>query len=290
MLKKRITYFFKFQKTKMLSNFLIMFGGIWLCLEFPSFLSDNFLQFIKPFTNWILWISLFTSLIYAFIMSFPKMAYEKEFKASNTSIKIKVGDLINETCDIVVGTSDYFDTAYDTQSNISLKSQVINRLFNSDKENVDRLIENSLQNQAIEGTINQEKQIGKNKQYQIGTIAILPQNNRKIYLTIITNLVFENQDKHTETSPEKYHIALNSLWNKIKVEGRKKEISIPVIGSGLSGLNLSNLILMQSAILSFVVFSKQTRITQKLNVVIKGDNYNPNDFEEIIKFLNKIQI
>lgn len=290
MLQKRITYLFKFQKAKMLSNFLIMFGGIWLCLEFPSFLSDDFLQFIKPFTNWILFISLFTSLIYAFIMSFPIMEYEKEFKASNTSIKIKVGDLINESCDIVVGTSDYFDTAYDIQSNISLKSQVINRLFNSDKDNVDRLIENSLQNQAIEGTINNEKQIGKNIQYQIGTIAILLQNNRKIYLTVITNLVFENQDKHTETNPEKFNVALNCLWNKIKVEGRKKEISIPVIGSGLSGLNLSNLILMQSAILSFVVFSKQTRITQKLNVVIKEDNYNPNDFEEIVKFLNTIQI
>ena len=69
-----------------------------------------------------------------------------------------------------------------------------------------------------------------------------------------------------------------------------KPISVPVFGSGLARINLSYKLLVQSIILSFVTFSKTTRVTEKLTIVVSDECYNPKDFEEIDGFLDSIEI
>lgn len=69
-----------------------------------------------------------------------------------------------------------------------------------------------------------------------------------------------------------------------------KEVSVPVLGSGLSGINLSNLMIIESIILSYAIHSKTSRISDKLSIIIPNDKYDPKDFHEICRFLDAIQI
>ena len=290
MFKKRIKYLFSHNKLLILKVFLTIFGGIWLIIEFPSNLSPSYKSIIDSVNLPVLYLSILISAIISFYISFPKNYFKKHYKGSNTSITLKVGNLLEEKCNIVIGSSDYFDTHTDPNAQISLKYQIINKFFNKNIEQVDDLIQKSLYDQKIYGNYDSQKPFGKNHQFPIGTVAILPFENRKIFILVISKIVYNNQSKFTESDPNLLNLALNQFWEKLNSEGRMKEISIPVLGSGLAKVNLSFLLLIQIIILSFIIYSKNKRITENLNIVISDKHYDPNEFADAIEFLNSIVI
>lgn len=270
--------------------FLLAFGTIWLLIEFPSGVNKDFEGYVESIGQCVLVGSIIIALIYGIYKARPKTSVKKEFKASNTAVEIKVGDIFDEKINIAIGSSDYFDTNYDINSNLSLKSQVINKCFNSDIQYVDELIQTSISKQNITGIENSERNEGKKIKYAPGTTIILPHDNRKIFVAVISELKYEGNRKHTNSNPQLLNNALNKLWEIIKTEGRMKPLTIPVFGSGLARVNLSFLLLIQLIILSFVAYSKSTRITEKLTINIHESQYNPSDFEELRKFLDSIEI
>ena len=288
--KSQLKFVFKENKLKVLQNFLIGFGTIWLLIEFPSAIFEDFSNLIKEYDWWILSITTIISLIFGFYNAIPVTEMVRKFKSSNTSICIKVGDIFEETNDIVVSSSDYFDTNYSPGKNISLKSQMIHKYFQNNISSLNTLIDTSLRNQGITGSVNPAKPQGKDIKYPIGTTAVIPVQQKRIFILVMTHIVYDNLTKHTESTPKDLNIALYSLWERIRTDGRMKEISLPVFGSGLGGLSLSRLMIIESIIMSFAIHSKTTRISEKLNIIIPKEHYDPHDFEELNKFLNSIQI
>jgi len=271
------------------SVFLFSFGTIWLFIEFPSSVNSSIKGFFEKFGNLTLIFSIIISFFVGLIRIYPKKKLNRKFIASNTSIEIFVGDIFDEKGNFAIGSSNYFDTNFEI-ANLSLKSQLINRCFNSDTTDVDRLIEQSLTEQCIAGEIDLSKTIGKQQKFPIGTTVRLNQNNRQIYVFVISELLFEDGRKHTSSNPELLNIALSKFWSFVKTENRMREIAIPVLGSGLARINLSYRLLIQMIILSFVTYSKSTRITEKLKIVVHEKDYNPEDFEELNRFLKSIEI
>lgn len=271
------------------TSFLVAFGTIWLLIEFPSSVNTSIKDFFNEYGNSTLILASIVSFLFGVFRTFPKKRIYKKFTASNTSIEIKVGDIFEEKGNIAIGSSDYFDTTFEI-ANLSLKSQLINRCFNSDSLLVDNLIDQSLSQQGIQGTTNSSKNIGKQLKYQIGTTVRLNQNNRQIFILVISQLLFEDGRKHTISNPELLNVALNKFWSFVKTENRVTEISIPVFGSGLARVNLSYRLLIQLIILSFVTYSKSVRISEKLKIVVSKKDYNPEDFVELSKFLKSIEI
>jgi len=290
-MNRKISHLSKVESLKQIGKFfLIAFGTIWLLIEFPSSVNSDLEIYVESLGNYVLVFSIILSLIYGVIRVFPKMSVKKEFKASNTSIEIKVSDIFNEKTHIAIGSSDYFDTNYDINSNLSLKSQVINKCFNSDVKYVDELIQISLTKQNLTGIEDENRIEGKKVKYPPGTTVILPHDSRKIFVVIISKLIYEGSRKHTSSNPQLLNNALNKLWETVKTEGRMKPLTIPVFGSGLASINLSFLLLTQLIVLSFVTYSKNTRITDKLTINIHESQYNPSDFEELKKFLDSMEI
>lgn len=288
MLKTRLSYLFKHNWLRKFENFLVGIGAIWLSIEFPSFLIPSFEKYIKDNNISTLIIALSISVLYAFIKDWPKVEITKTFKASNTSICIKVGDIFTENDNIIMGSSDYFDTTF-RRTDVSLKSKMINLYFQNSIPVLDNLMNTSLSNQRVFGQLDTTRTVGKNVKYPIGTTVVIPVQQKRIFLTIITNLLTNSQGTTTKSSPEKLNLAINSLWKQLKNEGRMEEISIPVLGSGLAGVTLSRLMIIQSIIMSFAIFSKETRITTKLKIIIAEKDYDPDDFEHACKYLESIQ-
>jgi hypothetical protein len=271
-------------------NFLVAFGTIWLLIECSSALSAKIKDFIAGFDPWILLIASLASLIFSVIKSFPRVSFTKKFKSTQTSISFKVGNLLNENENIVIGSSDYFDFNQNTTTGVSLKSQMISKLFNNDVDFINNLIQKSLVGLEAIAEKNEKKFDGNKLRYPAGTVAVLPQASRKIFVVILTKLAFIGKDKHTESDPQMLNQALIGLWDKIKVEGSKKKFSIPVLGAGLANVNLSYLLIIQNIILSYAIYSRSSPISKEMTLVINPNDYNPGDFEEAIQFLNSLQI
>lgn len=282
-------YFRKDTLMNFVRFFLMSFGTIWLFIEFPSSLNTVIKEFFNSFGNLTLIISSILSIFFGFFRILPSKKINRKFAASNTSVEITVGDIFNERGNFAIGSSNYFDTNFEI-SNLSLKSQLINRCFNSDTENIDRLIDQSLTEQGVSGIIDTAKTVGKQKKFPIGTTVKLNQSNRHIFILVISELIFEQGRKHTISNPKLLNDSLSEFWSFIKTEGRMKEITIPVFGSGLARVNLSYRLLIQMIVLSFVTYSKSTRITEQLKIMVHEKDYNPEDFEELNKFLKSIEI
>lgn len=291
MIKLRWKYLFTKNSLFLIGKiFLAVFGSIWLLIECPSALSSKFKIWIDTLDPWLLIIISLFSLLIAVYRAFPRLKYTKKFKSTQTSISLKVGDLLDEKGNIVIGSSNYFDFDYNKSKGVSLKSQIINRLFNNDVNYINNLVNSSLIGQEGFALIDESKKYGNKLHYPIGTVAILPQSDRKIFAVILTKLIFEGKDKHTQSDPQILNEALICLWKKIKLEGRKKKFSLPVLGAGLANVDLSYLLIIQSIILSYAIYSRTSTISKEMTLVISPNDYNPEDFEEAIQFLNSLQI
>ncbi|GAA3924688.1 macro domain-containing protein [Hymenobacter algoricola] len=219
--------------------FHLAFGTIWLLIECPSALSSKLEDLIDKGELFILAAALVVSFAFAIFKAFSRTSYTKKFKSAQTSISLKVGDLLAEKEDIVIGSSDFFDFNYNRTIGVSLKSQMISRLFDNDINYINNIVQQSLVGLENIAELDQLKPSGNKLRYPIGTVAVLPQANRRIFVVILTKLKFIGNDKHTQSDHLILNQALIGLWEKIKVEGRKKKFSVPVLGAGLANVNLS---------------------------------------------------
>jgi len=286
---EKLRYIFNELTKKFIINFFGVFGAFWLVIEFLSFLFVLFRDFITDHAALTLLSVIIFSAILTIKINLPKTKIKRNFRASNTSICIKVGDLLEEKGNIAIGVSDYFDTVINDPQSNSLKRQIIKKLFDENLDLVDEQITQSLKKQKIKGTNNPSKKYGKTKKYKIGTIATLKQNNQKVFFLVLAQLIFDKKNrKFTEVDISNFNKAISKLWNELYSNGNNKEISIPILGSGLSRMSISRLILIQTIIISFVGFARSKKITKQLNIIINKSNYSAIEFSEIQKFLNSL--
>ena len=72
-------------------------------------------------------------------------------------------------------------------------------------------------------------------------------------------------------------------------KGELKSISMPVIGTGLSRvMGITHQTIIKLIILSFLINSKNIRITKKLSIVVGAVDWNKINFHEMKNFLNHI--
>lgn len=156
---------------------------------------------------------------------------------------------------------------------------------------IDELIERSLSRQEIEGEdINTRPDNGKLIKYPTGTIAILPEKSRIILLTVISQLTFNGAEKHTKSSIAHLNAALQSIWKMARIKGAQRNIAMPILGSGLANINLSNLMILRIIVLSFLAESRNNKICDQLTIVVSENKYDPEDFNKIDRFLSEIAI
>lgn len=282
MIKKRLIYLF----TKGIKNVgihsLIAFGTFWLLIECPSFFFQKFDLYIKQYQSIVFVIVVVFSIFYGIKTSLPKIKIERCFKASNTKICLKVGDLLKEDCNIACTISDDFRISVSTNA---INNQVLKIYFSGNENLFNKEVLESLNFQHIKGMLDSDKFGGQYFRYKIGTTGIIDRDDKKIFIVVSSPRLDKNG---AEAQIETLQIALKHLWDKVRTVGGLKEISIPVFGTGLARLNFSHLILIQTIILSYVIYSRKFRISTKLNIIVHEKNYEPIEFVEAQNFLDSL--
>jgi hypothetical protein len=216
----------------------------------------------------------------------PPQKYRKKSRLSGVEIEISTGNLFEEQGNIAFGCSDCFDTEPETVVGPnSLIAQLVTIFHKGDHKALDSLILQYLDNQKIRGKNDPDKLFGKNIRFDLGTVAIVPVRDKKAFLLVFS---VTNDDKTTTTSTEELWMSLCRLWVAIRRNGFLSPIAVPVFGSGLARFPASRISLIQLLLLSFVIASRESKVSKKLTLVISEHDYDPAEMMEAIGLLETL--
>lgn len=228
---------------------------------------------------------LVASTLYGLWRSWPR-PIEQVYSSPNTAIRVLKGDLLAERGHLVIGTCDTFDTQ---PPNIiardSLQGQALDRLFGGDVSELDQLINRALKDKVCLEVVQKS---GKKRRYEMGTIAMLPQSGRKLFLVAYTYMNEHNQARSTVDGLWK---SLLNLWSEISRHANGGSIAIPVIGGGQS--RIAQILPAQDSIrfiaLSFMLASRKEKVCDELRIIVRPVDYDRLDRMEIQSFLSSLR-
>ena len=224
------------------------------------------------------------SAVCGIIKAYPRNNFSRHFLEPDTKVIIKTGDLFNEKSHLVIPMNDVFDTEIgEIIHKDSIQGQFLSHCYNGDSNKLQSDIKSALEQNSK--TIDAEKKIGNNKRYSIGTVAILDSGESKYFCLAQS---YMKTTLEADSDIERLNFSLEKLWSKVREKSSQKKVSIPIIGSGLSRINISYNFLIKMIIFSFITASKNKIITKELTIVIHNKDIQKINFAEIKSFLENI--
>lgn len=201
---------------------------------------------------------------------------------SDTVIEILFGDIFEQSGIRVISANDFFDSKIGNPvSEKSLHGLFLQKCFGGSPLPFDTQLEAQLKD-AIEICPKKE---GKHKRYNIGTTTIISVNNDKYILFALTNTNPEDCKASCDVTHMWY--ALRCMWQRARTECGGREVNLPLVGSGLSGLGLPTRDLLNVIILSAITETKAKEITKKIRVVLHESRFEDIDLRAVQAFWEK---
>lgn len=207
---------------------------------------------------------IFGGLLWGLYRAFPRQKTRIRIKSIDTTIEVSCGDLFEAQGFKVIAVNEFFDSQLGQPvSRSSLHGQLIERKFEDHPEQLDQLIDSDLCNASFESI---ERSIGKQKRYPIGTTPMIAIGNERFLLPALCQT-------DTNTSKASCDIpmllkALDGLWLAVRNRAGGHRVSVPLIGSGLSGIGLPPYQLLQLLILSIIIANRKEHIRSNIHIVL----------------------
>jgi hypothetical protein len=197
---------------------------------------------------------------------------------ASTCIEIVFGDIFEQEGVCAISVSEFFETQLGQPvSDKSLHGVFLKRHFSGYQDSIDRQIEGQLTNE--QSTEVPDKIAGKILCYPIGTTALINANENRYILFALAKTNHTNCKVYCDV--ELMWRALHKLWQRARVECNGRPLNLPLVGSGLSGLNLPTRDLLNLLILSAITESKAHEITQTIRIVLRRDRFEDIDLREV---------
>lgn len=137
------------------------------------------------------------------------------------------------------------------------------------KLNIERLLdlEESLKDQKY---IMDGNKHGKERCYEIGTVARVRSESKDIYLVAIDTL---NRYGVPESSLENVIESLEKLWYYIGNQGGFTPLVIPILGTGHSRIPITREEMIIEIVTSFTIACSKRKFCEKLTIVISEEDY-----------------
>lgn len=218
----------------------------------------------------------------AFYAAKPPTEISRSLPPTNVSIEIRVGDVLAQRGNVVVGAADTFDTQFedDVISVASVQGQLLTRSFGGDRASLDQRISTSLGT----GQIDAHKTFGKRARYPIGTVAVVRGGQARYFLAAFTTMS-PDLPAHVSSSAEDLQVALARTWQKINVAGQGEPVHTPIVGSNLARLGLSKTLIIQMIVLSFIAATRKASGPSALTVWIRDKDRTAIDLAELDQWL-----
>lgn len=151
-----------------------------------------------------------------------------ELSVNNSTIEISAGDVFQSEGLKIIAFNEYFDTQVDENiiSSRTLNGQFIKK-YAHDVESLDHLIQENQHAQECKINVNQNRLVGKQIQYKLGTI--VPMDD----FFILAFSKFDNQNR-AYLEMNDYTACLMNMWNECDIHYGGRSIVLPLLGSGIT--------------------------------------------------------
>jgi hypothetical protein len=133
---------------------------------------------------------------------------------------------------------------------------------------------------------------GNNRSYPVGSVGyftrIIGKENTKVYLIAITYIDDSKSPIFFESKKDYFVLALNNLWERIRYETDNKNLSIPIIGTGISQSNNSKYLAILDICNSFINASANKKVINNLEIIIYKNELPVNLFNILKKTLPEL--
>jgi len=225
------------------------------------------------------------SVIKGLILTWPR-PIECEYSSPETKIKIKMGDIFDQRDHLVIGICNTFDTKIpEIIEKRSLLGQAIERIYGSNYDRLDAELEKALADKVIVRNLDKP---GKQKVYDIGTVAVVNDQARKIIFSAYAEMDLNNSASSEIDTLTK---SLFDLWGEVIAKGNCQPISITPWGGGPS--RISSILPAQDSIrliiLSYMFASRKKKVSDQLTVVVPPQVFKKLDRLELQAFLSSLR-
>lgn len=249
-------------------------GFVTILLAFGSKTFNNFIQGSElPYFVTLIHINIILALFTIYKRNKLSIIIANQIKTN-----IYFGDLFNNSGIIVVPVNEYFDTIVDEQiiSSNTLHGYFIKHYFDGAQNNLKQQISSSLSHISPVG-INTNRNHGNKNKYALGTVAIVSKGEKIFYLVALTRF---NDNQRAEVKKSEYQRVLCDLYDFIEQYSQGTKVSLPLIGSGHSGIDLSKQKLLEFMLFSMTLNDKMTLING-LNIILHKSTKNEIDLNKI---------
>jgi len=236
--------------------------------------------------NW--WLFVISGLVWAIIRCRPKDCFSYKLKGRDAVVEIRVSDITKIQGALVIPVNTTFDT--DINGRImnaqSVQGSFTRKFFKSNIAELDRIIEEQLEKEAVPLENFGTEKPGKDKVYPNGTVVTITRDTRVFYLLASSRI---NRNGRATGEQHDLRIALEKLWIYIRESGDKSTIAIPVIGTGNARLPISRDDVVRMIIKSYVNSCGSKTYCEKLIIVIHPQDVekykiNLNDLDAFLKY------
>ena len=217
------------------------------------------------------------SVFYGLVKIWKPSQIEIPLANCNTVIEITFGDLFTQDGIRVIAVSEFFDSKLGMPvSDKSLHGIFLRKCFGGHPESFDKQVDEQLKNIK---SCQIDKVEGKSRRYPIGSTALITANQDR-YLTFAL----------TEADPKTCKVysdvammwkALDSLWQRVRIESNGDTVNLPLVGSGLAGLGLPARDLLDLLILSAITATKIQEVSRRIRIVLHPDRFGDLDLNEV---------
>lgn len=190
---------------------------------------------------------LLVSAFYALLTIRPKDKIKLKL-TEKVKAEVFFGDLFSSKEIIVIPVNEYFDTIVDDKiiSSKTLHGIFVKTYFDGNEADLKKQINNSL-NGVKHVDVNSRRSLGNKKRYPLGTVCQVTKEDKIFFLVALTKF---NQNERAEVKNSEYQRVLCDLFSYIEQNSQGRNVSIPLIGGGHSGVSLS-----KQKLLEFLLFS-----------------------------------
>jgi hypothetical protein len=194
-------------------------------------------------------------------------------------IEVLFGDLFEQDGLRAIAVTEFFDSELGRPvSDKSIHGIFLRRCFGGRSEAFDAELATELE--GVPSTY-VPKIDGKQRCYPIGTTALITVNADRYIVFAFAKTEPETCKAFSDV--ELMWRALHDLWQRVRTEANGYPVNLPLVGSGLSGLNLPTRDLLNLIILSALTETKARQITQKIRIVLHQSRFKDVDLRDVKK-------
>ena len=194
----------------------------------------------------------------------PKRKIEIKVPSTDSFIQIRFGDIFSDGRVVVIPVNEYFDGSLGNHvSERSLHGIFIRNVLGGRSNAFYELIDQELES-VVAKTVRRNS--GREKKYPIGTVAYGDVNETRYLFAALTRT-----NLHTLKASATVHElwdCLAGIWQGVRNHSNGESVSVPLLGSGLSGVGLPPRNLIEIILTSFVFYTKKQKVADKVTLVL----------------------